>query len=193
MSYTQQRKEDFSSLPIPILLEVISQLDISDFDNLFRLDHYSQTRFRSLFENYIVARQQRVFEWAINLSKSRSDDKLLLHILEKSIAFNHFYIDPSAEGNYAIKRTCHENYDKVVAFLLKDPRVDPNVDDNYALDMAVAGNCYETVALLLQDPRVDPTAYNNHAIQQADFSGNYRIVDLLLQDPRVKSSWDGKF
>ena len=84
--------------------------------------------------------------------------------------------------------TIEHGHDKVVKFLLADPRVDPSVEDNWPIRMASYNGNFTTVKLLLSDPRVDPSVNNNDAICVASCNGKFNVVEILLKDPRVDPS-----
>lgn len=124
-------------------------------------------------------------------------------------------VDPTADGNEALRVAAIEGHCEVVEALLKHPRVDPSAailvamnkaskhterialrllhDDR--VDPAAQNNLYLRCAAayglsllvehLLRLPRVDPAAQANEAIRNAAGSGSLRVVKLLLADPRV--------
>lgn len=119
-------------------------------------------------------------------------------------------VDPSCNGNLAIRMLCGYNYrplmdlvnldliknrsyketetsrTEILKILLCDPRVDPSVKDNLPLKAACAYGYTDLVQLLILDPRVDPCADKTQAIAEACTSGHTEIVKLLFQDKRVK-------
>jgi ankyrin repeat protein len=63
-------------------------------------------------------------------------------------------VDPSVEGNYAIRWASRNGHLETVKALLSDPRVDPSAEDNYTIQWASRKGYVEIVKLLLSDPRV---------------------------------------
>lgn len=57
-------------------------------------------------------------------------------------------VDPSANGNNAIRRASANGHDKVVALLLEDPRINPAAEDNYAFRWASKKGHDKVVAVL---------------------------------------------
>lgn len=104
-------------------------------------------------------------------------------------------LDPSANDNYAIKRSSKRGYEEAVKSLLGDERVDPTVDEDYPITRAVKYDRTKIVSLLLKDGRADPTAHENYPITFASKHGREEVVILLLKDKRADpaapaSSWD---
>jgi len=99
-------------------------------------------------------------------------------------------VDPSINGNYAIRMASQNGHTEIVRLLLQDERVDPSINGNYAIRMASRNGHTDIVKLLLQDERVDPSVYDNNVIRGASQYGYTEIVKLLLQDERVDPTTD---
>ena len=109
-------------------------------------------------------------------------------------------VDPSADGNYAIRLASQFGHVAVVASLLaaRDDSgrlcVDPSANDNEAIRLA-SRNGHEAVVASLLAARddsgrlcVDPSACDNEAIRLASQNGHVAVVGRLLTDPRVDPS-----
>ena len=97
--------------------------------------------------------------------------------LEKCIEFNKIIelkdllknkkIDPSVQGNWAIRVASLHGYNEIIEMLMEDERVDPTVYDNYAILKAHSYSHDDCVNLLWTDNRVkqhlkiqEPELYN---------------------------------
>ncbi|GBG34276.1 Ankyrin-2 [Hondaea fermentalgiana] len=94
-------------------------------------------------------------------------------------------VDPSAEGQSAIRAASANGHAATVAVLLQANGVDPSVLQNEALRFASRGGHLDVVKLLLAHPRVDPTAEDSEALTAAAAGGRSEIVQILLQDGRA--------
>ena len=112
-----------------------------------------------------------LFNTHFNISES-----ILMNIID------YFSVDVKVN---VLKYACRKGHDKVVAQLLKDPRVDPSTNNNEAISLATFYGKLDVVQLLLADPRVDPSDEDNYAIRTASFHGYYTVVKELLSDHRV--------
>jgi ankyrin repeat protein len=72
--------------------------------------------------------------------------------------YSHIKVDPSSEGDFALRRSAENGYHKIIKILLKDPRVDASISDDYALKRACRNGHVEVVRVLLTDKRVNPSA-----------------------------------
>ena len=66
-------------------------------------------------------------------------------------------VDPSEDGNYAIRMASINGHTEVVRLLLQDRRVDPSDDNNKSIKWASRNGHTDIVKLLLQDERVKDT------------------------------------
>lgn len=106
---------------------------------------------------------------------------------------DHPLVDPTENGNYAIRQASKKGYIEIVALLLADPRVDPADATNNAIRLASANGYAEIVELLLGDIRVNPAAWSNTAIRFAAKNGHTETVALLLGDARVDPAAKGNY
>ena len=63
-------------------------------------------------------------------------------------------VDPSANGNYAIRYAAFFGHTEIVKLLLADPRVDPSANNNQSLRSAINLNQVKVINLLLADSRI---------------------------------------
>jgi len=102
-----------------------------------------------------IASRMHMFDILCHITES-SDIDIIKFILNNNL------VNPSAEGNYAIRKAVVYGYTNVVKLLLKDGRVDPTVDDNYAINCAAYHEYVDVTKLLLKDKRVrDAGGYDN--------------------------------
>ncbi len=109
-------------------------------------------------------------------------------LFEAARALSDPRVDPNDDGGSSLLAApAFYNQDKVVAFLLADPRFSSAaVTDALRFAVGQGGARHDaTVALLLKDPRSDPAARDNEVLREALSSGFPNIVALLLADPRV--------
>jgi ankyrin repeat protein len=88
--------------------------------------------------------------------------------------------DPSAFGNWAIRRAAYNGHHEIVALLLTDPRVDPTIQNNYCLQHAILKGHTEVVRTLKTDGRASHSNFPPEIINSAFLKGYREIVDLLL-------------
>ncbi|KAJ3315106.1 hypothetical protein HDV04_004247 [Boothiomyces sp. JEL0838] len=117
-----------------------------------------------------------------------SEQERIMEAVKLAIKHNHFsifkeliqYIDPSADGNKALKLAVKYERLNFITLLLKDSRVDPSIQNNKILNLACKLGLLEDVKILLQDTRVNPSDNQNACILQACINGKAEIVNLLI-------------
>ncbi|KAJ3067142.1 hypothetical protein HDU98_009663 [Podochytrium sp. JEL0797] len=156
----------------------------------------------------IACQQHRALQWAMRSKYKHLVDFLLSVMLENPIeddghVFTHAALfgqveivewllttglDPSVDGNRALRAAAAKGQLGVANLLLGDPRVNPADADNRAICEASRYGRVEMVERLLQDARVDPADVDNLAIHLASEHGHVGVVERLLQDARVDPS-----
>lgn len=95
-------------------------------------------------------------------------------------------VDPSQQGNAAIRMATYCCSVDVVRALLSDPRVAPDECNPTCLYTACQWDEPELVRLLLDDGRSDPRAEHKQALRRARELGRDATVQLLLADERMR-------
>ncbi|KAJ3324490.1 hypothetical protein HDV06_006901 [Boothiomyces sp. JEL0866] len=117
-----------------------------------------------------------------------TEQEKIMEALKLSIKHNHYlvfkellqHLDPSADGNKALKLAVKYERLEFITTLLQDSRVDPSIQNNKILHLACRLGLVEDARLLLQDSRVNPADNNNSSILEACKNGNAEIVKLLI-------------
>jgi len=88
--------------------------------------------------------------------------------------------DPSAFGNWAIRRAAYNGHHETVATLLQDSRVDPTIHNNYCLLHAIQRGHTEVVRVLKADGRASHTDFPPEVINAAFLKGYRDLIDILV-------------
>jgi len=126
-----------------------------------------------------------------------ASEKGYLSIIEILIQLKHPIVDPSSNGNNAIRMASSYGHLSVVERLLQDPRVDPSCYGDEALQYASINGHLSVVKRLLMDPRVclpskirEVESRYEGTIRMAYNNRHFHIVRALLMDPRVdRMTW----
>ncbi len=96
------------------------------------------------------------------------------------------------EQKKAIFLASKKGLHKIVARLLKNPKVNPTAQDHLPLIIACQNGHVKVVQLLLKDSRIDPSPGSNTPLILASQNGHLKIVKLLLAHSRLNLSADHK-
>lgn len=93
-------------------------------------------------------------------------------------------VDPSLNNNEIFKIVVKNNYEYLIYFLLKNPKV-IYAFDNELLEIASKVNNIILIKMLLTDSKVDPSTNNNIVLKHMVIHNNIDIVKKLLNNPKV--------
>ncbi len=112
--------------------------------------------------------------------KKHPEKNVELKELSKRCSF-----DPLKNYKWALSVACKKNHSKIVARLLRHPKVDPSVSASASIYNASRYGSLEVAQLLLEDGRADPSSDANLALRYAFANGDKEMRNLLLRSKRV--------
>lgn len=93
--------------------------------------------------------------------------------------------DPLKNYAWALLAACEMNHSKIVARLLRHPKIDPRIYGSAPIHAASKHGSLEVAQLLLEDGRVDPSSDSNIALRYAFANKDNAMRNLLLSSKRV--------